>query len=43
LSPLLIHDADINNITAKMENGVLEVTLDKIVPEKKEHKHSSYK
>ena len=33
-------NADINNIQAKMENGVLEVTLKKIEPQKNEHKHS---
>jgi len=33
-------NADINNIQAKMENGVLEVTLKKMEPQKNEHKHS---
>ncbi|KAG4105698.1 HSP20-like chaperone [Neocallimastix lanati (nom. inval.)] len=33
-------NVDINNIQAKMENGVLEVTLEKIEPQKNEHKHS---
>jgi len=33
-------NADINNIQAKMENGVLEVTLKKMEPQMNEHKHS---
>ena len=33
-------NADINNIQARMENGVLEVTLKKMEPQKNEHKHS---
>ncbi|KAG4083566.1 HSP20-like chaperone [Neocallimastix lanati (nom. inval.)] len=33
-------NADINNIQAKMENGVLEVILKKMEPQKNEHKHS---
>ena len=33
-------NVDINNIQAKMENGVLEVTLKKMEPQKNEHKHS---
>jgi len=33
-------NADINNIQAKMENGVLEITLKKMEPQKNEHKHS---
>ncbi|KAG4103751.1 HSP20-like chaperone [Neocallimastix lanati (nom. inval.)] len=33
-------NADINNIQAKMENGVLEVTLKKMEAQKNEHKHS---
>ncbi|ORY74013.1 HSP20-like chaperone [Neocallimastix californiae] len=33
-------NADINNIQAKMENGVLEVTLKKMEPQKNEHKYS---
>ncbi|ORY74015.1 HSP20-like chaperone, partial [Neocallimastix californiae] len=33
-------NADINNIQAKMDNGVLEVTLKKMEPQKNEHKHS---
>ncbi|KAG4105708.1 HSP20-like chaperone [Neocallimastix lanati (nom. inval.)] len=33
-------NADINNIQARIENGVLEVTLKKMEPQKNEHKHS---
>ncbi|KAG4103760.1 HSP20-like chaperone [Neocallimastix lanati (nom. inval.)] len=33
-------NADINNIQARMENGVLEVTLKKMEAQKNEHKHS---
>ena len=37
---IIPENADINNIQAKMENGVLEVTLKKMEPQKNEHKHS---
>lgn len=33
-------NADINNIQAKMDNGVLEVTISKIEPPKQESKHT---
>ncbi|OUM70473.1 hypothetical protein PIROE2DRAFT_23575, partial [Piromyces sp. E2] len=33
-------NADINNIQAKMNNGVLEVTISKIEPPKQETKHT---
>ncbi|ORY23288.1 HSP20-like chaperone, partial [Neocallimastix californiae] len=33
-------NADINNIQARMENGVLEVALKKMEAQKNEHKHS---
>jgi len=36
----LSEDIDLEHISAKMENGALDVTFNKIIPDKKEHTRS---